>query len=45
VLLQAAEMKLGSVFIGAFHDDRVHEALGLPANEEPLGLIPVGRPR
>jgi nitroreductase len=45
VLLQTAEIGLGAVFIGAFHDDEVRDVLDLPANEEPLGLIPIGHPR
>lgn len=44
LLLQAASLGLGSVFIGAFHDDEVQKALGLPGNHAPLGLVPVGHP-
>ena len=42
ILLQAVALDLGGVPIGAFHDDQVQRALGLPANYEPLYLIPVG---
>ena len=45
VHLQAAALGLGSVPIGAFQDARVQKALGLPAEERPLYLVPVGYPR
>jgi SagB-type dehydrogenase family enzyme len=45
LLLQAAGLGLGGVPIGAFHDDRIHQALRLPENHLPLYLVPVGRPR
>jgi SagB-type dehydrogenase family enzyme len=45
LLLQAVALELGSVIIGAFYDDRVKETLSLPADHEPLYLIPVGHPR
>jgi SagB-type dehydrogenase family enzyme len=44
VLLQAVSLGLGSVPIGAFYDERVHEALALPPGHEPLYLLPVGHP-
>lgn len=44
VLLQAAALGLGGVPIGAFSDRGVQRALGLPADHEPLYLIPVGHP-
>ena len=43
VYLQAVALDLGTVFIGAFHDDQVREILQLGAEEQPLGLMPVGR--
>jgi len=43
LLLQAVALDLGAVPIGAFYDDQVQAALGLPADHEPLYLIPVGR--
>ena len=44
ILLQAVALGLGGVPIGAFHDDQVQRVLGLPADHEPLYLIPVGHP-
>ncbi|MBA4379525.1 MAG: nitroreductase [Anaerolinea sp.] len=43
VYLQAVSLNLGTVFIGAFHDDEVKKVLHLAADEQPLGLMPVGR--
>jgi SagB-type dehydrogenase family enzyme len=43
-LLQATALGLGAVPIGAFHDEEVRHVLGLPADHEPLYLIPVGHP-
>ena len=45
LLLQATALELGSVPIGAFHDEYVQQALNLPADHQPLYLIPVGHPR
>jgi SagB-type dehydrogenase family enzyme len=42
LLLQAVALDLGGVVVGAFHDERVQAALGLPADHAPLYLIPVG---
>jgi SagB-type dehydrogenase family enzyme len=44
LLLEAAALGLGAVPIGAFHDQELQEALGLPADHQPLYLIPVGHP-
>jgi len=44
LLLQAVALDLGGVVVGAFDDDRVQAALGLPEDHAPLYLIPVGRP-
>jgi len=43
LLLQVVALDLGAVPVGAFYDDQVQAALGLPADHEPLYLIPVGR--
>jgi SagB-type dehydrogenase family enzyme len=45
ILLQAVALNLGAVPIGAFYDDQVQAVLSLPADHEPLYLIPVGHPR
>ncbi|MFQ6048035.1 MAG: SagB/ThcOx family dehydrogenase [Phycisphaerae bacterium] len=42
--LQAVAMGLGSVAVGAFDDRKVKQVLALPAEQEPLYLIPVGWP-
>jgi len=43
VYLQATALGLGTVTIGAFHDDQVEEVLMSPENERPLYVMPVGR--
>lgn len=45
VCLQAVALNLGTVVVGAFYDDRVRDILKLPKNEQPLYIIPVGKPR
>jgi len=40
--LQAVALGLGSVPVGAFRDKEVKQALSLPADHEPLYVIPVG---
>jgi len=45
LLLQAVALGLGGVPIGAFYDDQVQGALSLPADHEPLYLIPIGHPK
>jgi len=42
VYLQAEALGLGTCAIGAFTDGRVGQLLELPANEEPLYLMPIG---
>lgn len=44
VLLQAVALSLGAVPVGAFDDVRVQGVLELPADHQPLYLIPVGHP-
>jgi SagB-type dehydrogenase family enzyme len=44
LLLEATALGLGGVPIGAFSDDGVREALGLPETMTPLYLVPVGHP-
>lgn len=43
--LAAVALGYGTVWVGAFDDDAVSEVLGLPADELPMLLLPVGRPR
>lgn len=43
IYLQAESLELGTVIIGAFQDDEVKAALNLPAQEQPLAILPVGR--
>lgn len=43
IYLQAVALNLGTVVLGAFHDDQVSGVLNLPANEQPLYIMPVGR--
>jgi SagB-type dehydrogenase family enzyme len=45
LLLQAVALGLGGVVVGAFYDDKVQTALDLPKDQQPLYLIPVGRPK
>ena len=45
LLLQAVVLGLGAVPIGAFYDEAVQAALGVPPDQEPLYLIPVGQAR
>jgi SagB-type dehydrogenase family enzyme len=45
LLLQAVALGLGAVPVGAIDDARVGEILGLPRDQQPLYLIPVGRLR
>jgi SagB-type dehydrogenase family enzyme len=40
--LQAAALGLGTVVMGAFDDDKVHQVVGLAPDERPLLIMPVG---
>lgn len=44
MMLAAHEMGLGTVWVGAFRENEVSEALSLPANLRPVAIVPVGRP-
>ena len=44
ICLEATALGLGTVVVGAFEDGPVKRVLGLARDEEPLALIPVGRP-
>lgn len=43
VLLQSVSLGLGTVVIGAFHDEAVKKVLKLSGRERPLYMMPVGR--
>jgi SagB-type dehydrogenase family enzyme len=45
VCLQAAALDLGAVTVGAFEDIQIKNLLGLPEEENPLYIIPVGHKR
>lgn len=45
VALQAVAAGLGTVTIGALTEDTMQQVLGLAADEIPLYVLPVGRPR
>jgi nitroreductase len=42
--LQAVALGLGAAVVGAFDDDEVRRVIGAARMEEPLYLLPVGRP-
>jgi SagB-type dehydrogenase family enzyme len=44
VALQVASLRLATVDVGAFEDAAVKRAVALPEGEEPLLILPVGRP-
>lgn len=43
IYLQAYALRLGTVAIGAFDDNGVRSVLGMPQNQTPLYLMPVGK--
>ena len=45
VYLVATALGLGTVVVGAFHDEQVQQVLRLPKDQVPLYLIPVGYPK
>jgi SagB-type dehydrogenase family enzyme len=42
ICLQAITLNLGAVTVGAFNDARIKESLGIPDNESPIYIIPIG---
>ncbi len=44
ICLQAVALNLGTVVIGAFHDNHVKRIMVMDANEYPVYIIPAGRP-
>jgi SagB-type dehydrogenase family enzyme len=45
LLLEAVALGLAAVPVGAFSDAELHRALGLPADQVVLYIVPVGRRR
>ena len=44
LILAAADLGLGTCWIGAFNPDAAREVLGLPDNVEPIAFTPLGYP-
>jgi nitroreductase len=44
LILAAANLGLGTCWIGAFDPDAAHEVLGLPDTAEPIAFTPLGYP-
>ncbi len=44
ICLQAVALDLGSTVVGAFRDADVKEVVGMEKDEEPLAIVPVGKP-
>lgn len=44
IVLQAVELGLGTVWVGAFREDDVRRPLGIPRNIRVVALLPVGYP-
>ena len=42
VYLLGVELGIGTCAVGAFEDEEVRKVLKLPANEEPLYILPLG---
>ena len=43
IYLQAVSLGIGTVMMGAFHDDALKKTLNLPANEFPLAIYTLGK--
>lgn len=44
LILAAADLGLGTCWVGAFHPDAAREVLGLPDDVEPIAFTPLGYP-
>lgn len=44
ILLAVHEKGLGTVWVGAFHDDSVRDVVGASIEEIPLAILPIGYP-
>lgn len=42
IYLQAQSLDMGTVFIGAFHDEQVSQVIAMDQEEMPMGIMPVG---
>lgn len=42
ILLTAYSMRLGTCWVGAFREEEVKEALGIPDGVRPVAIVPVG---
>lgn len=40
--LQAVDLGLSGVWVGGFEEEKVREVLGLPKNERPIAILPIG---
>ena len=45
ICLQAVALGLGSTVVGSFKDDLLKEAVGMPGEETPFAIVPVGKPK
>jgi len=45
IYLEATALGLGTVAVGAFYDDKVHDVIGAKPDEHPLYIMPVGIPK
>ena len=43
IYLQAVSLKLGTVVVGAFEDEKVKKILNMSENEQPLYIMPIGK--
>lgn len=43
-MLAARDLGLGSVWVGAFNDDGVYQAIGSPSGQTPVAVLPIGYP-
>jgi nitroreductase len=44
-MLQATELGLGTVWVGAFHEEEVSRIMNLPPYLRPVAIVPVGFPK
>lgn len=44
IMLQAAELGLGSTWVGSFDPDATRTAYNIPKNFEPISILPLGYP-